>query len=206
MAVRTFDRPVLMRHTAVVAGRLHAVMEAQRVIAPGQIGASILVEVAERGRQAVGAMLVRRAAQGPQRVLQSFRQRHIAFAAEDDMGVREAGIGEAEVVEPVIERNACDGHAQFGHVGEVRQSHLAGFVDLAEDHLLVRAMQRPPAADAALQRAARAVGQIGMAPLHLFENRHRAQPRRRGQHRRHLGVKERDEGIGAPAAARLLFD
>ena len=69
MAVRTFDRPVLMSHTSIVAGRLHAIMEAQRVIALGQIGARILVEVAERGREAVAAMLIRGATQGPQRVL-----------------------------------------------------------------------------------------------------------------------------------------
>ena len=85
MAVWTFDRPILMRDTTIVAGRLHAVMEAQRVIAPGQILARVAVEVAERRREAVAAMLVRRTAQGPQRILQSFRQRHIAFAAENDM-------------------------------------------------------------------------------------------------------------------------
>ncbi len=39
-------------------------------------------------------MLVRRAAQGPQRILQSFCQRHIAFAAANDMGMRETRVGE----------------------------------------------------------------------------------------------------------------
>src|ERR1700722_18370294 len=47
MAVRTFDRAVLMRDTAIVARRLHPVMGAQRVIAPGQVLARILVEIAE---------------------------------------------------------------------------------------------------------------------------------------------------------------
>ena len=49
-------------------------------------------------RQAVGAVLERRAAQRPQGVLQSFGQGHEAFAAQDDVGVFEARIGEAEVV------------------------------------------------------------------------------------------------------------
>ena len=148
-------------------------------------------------------MLKRRTTQDPQRILQSFCQRHIAFAAENDMGMRETGVGEAEVIEPMVKPNARDRHAQIGHVGEIRQSHPAGFMDLAEDHLLVRTMQSPPRADPTLQRAARAIGQVGMAPLHLFEDGHRAQLRRRSQHWHHLGVKERDQRIGTPAPAWL---
>ncbi len=144
MAVRTFDRAVLMRDAAIVAGRLHPVMGAQRVIAPGQVLARILVQVAERGREAVAAMLERRAAERPQRVLQPFGQRHIAFAAEDHMGMLEARVDQPEVVEPVIEPFAGDGDAEVGHVGKIRQPHPAGLMDLAEDHLLVRAMQRSP--------------------------------------------------------------
>ena len=53
-------------------------------------------------------MLPRHAAQRPQRVLQALGQRHEALAAEHDMGVLEAGEGEAEVIEPMIERNAGD--------------------------------------------------------------------------------------------------
>ena len=137
-------RAVLMRDTAIVAGRLHPVMGTQRVIAPGQILARILVQVAERGRQTVAAMLERCAAQCPQRVLQSFGQRHIAFAAEDHMRMLEARVGEPEVIESMIEPRAGDGDAEVGHVGEIRQPHPARLMDLAEDHLLVRAMQGPP--------------------------------------------------------------
>ena len=104
MAMRALDRAVLMRDAAIVAGRLHPVMGAQRIVAPGQILARLVIEVAERRRQAVAAMLERRAAECPQRVLQSFGQRHIAFAAENHMGVLEARVGEPEVIEPVIER------------------------------------------------------------------------------------------------------
>jgi hypothetical protein len=76
-------------------------------------------------------------------------------------------------------------------------------MDLAEDHLLVRAMNGPPGADAPLQGAARAGGQIRMAPLHLLEHRNRAQPQRRCQHRHHLRGEEVDERIGAAATHRL---
>ena len=65
MAVRAFDRAVLVRHAAIVAGRLHPVMGAQRLVAPGQILARIPgVEIAERRRQAVAAMLSVRAPPG----------------------------------------------------------------------------------------------------------------------------------------------
>jgi len=46
-------------------------MGAQRVIAPGEVGGGVLVEIAEGGRQAVAAMLARGAAERPQRVLQT---------------------------------------------------------------------------------------------------------------------------------------
>ena len=60
------------------------------------------------------------------------------------MGMLEARVGQPEVIEPVIERLAGDGDAQVGHVGEIRQPHPARLMDLAEDHLLVRAVQRAP--------------------------------------------------------------
>ena len=57
-------------------------------------------------------MLLRRAAERPQGVLQAFGQGDEALAAEHDMGVFEAGERQAEVIEPVIERHAGDGDAE----------------------------------------------------------------------------------------------
>ena len=104
------------------------------------------------------------------------------------------------MIEPVIEPLSGDGDAQVGHVGEIRQTHPARLMDLAEDDLLVRAMQRPPGTDAPLQGAARTGGQVRMAPLHLVEDRHRPQPRRRRQHRHDLGIEELGERIGTASA------
>jgi hypothetical protein len=56
-------------------------MGAQLLIAPGEVFLCIPVEVAERRRQAVAAVLFRHAAQRPQRVLQPFGERHEALAA-----------------------------------------------------------------------------------------------------------------------------
>ena len=47
-----------MRETGVVAGRRHAVVGAQGFVAARQIGLGVAIEVAERRRQAVAAMLL----------------------------------------------------------------------------------------------------------------------------------------------------
>ena len=62
VAVGTLDGAVLVGDAAVVAGRLHAVVGHQRLVAPGQVVPGGSVEVAERRRQAVAAMLAGRAA------------------------------------------------------------------------------------------------------------------------------------------------
>ena len=92
-----------MRHAAIVAGGLHPVMGAQRVITPGQVLARIGIQVTERGRETVAAVLARCATKGPQRVLQPLGKCHVAFAAEDHMGMLEARAGKPEVIESVVE-------------------------------------------------------------------------------------------------------
>jgi hypothetical protein len=47
---------------------------AEGLVAPGDILGGLAVEVAEGGREAVGAVLLRDAAQGPEGVLQVLRQ------------------------------------------------------------------------------------------------------------------------------------
>jgi hypothetical protein len=61
-----------------------------------------------------------------------------------------------------------DGHAELVAVGEVTGAQPARLVDLAEEDLLGRAMQRPPALDAPLQRPHLAVGEAaGVLPLQV---------------------------------------
>ena len=79
-------------------------MGAQLLVAPGEVLLGLTIEIAERRRQAVAAVLLRHAAQRPQRVLQAFGQRHEALAAEHDMGMLEARECQPEVIEPMIER------------------------------------------------------------------------------------------------------
>lgn len=47
MAVRALDRPVLVRHAPVVAGRFHTIMRAQRFVATREVLLCIAIEVAE---------------------------------------------------------------------------------------------------------------------------------------------------------------
>src|SRR4051794_29475202 len=163
MAVRAFDRAVLVRHAAIVAGRLHAVMGAQRLVAARLILPRIVVEIAEGGRQAIAAMLQRCAAERPQRVLQPFGQGHEALAAEHDVSVFPAREGEPEVIEPVIEQFAGDADAALAHIGEVGQPQPARQMFLPEDHVPFGTIERPPGADAPLQGAPDTGPELGVA-------------------------------------------
>ena len=100
-------------------------MDAQLLVAPRQVLLGLTIEIAERRRQAVAAVLFRHAAQRPQRVLQAFRERHEALAAEHDMGMLEARERQPEVIEPMIEPLTRDRDAERAHVGEVRQADAA---------------------------------------------------------------------------------
>ena len=76
-----------MRQAPIVAGRLHAIMGAQRLIAPRLILLGLRVEIAEGGRETVAAMLQWGSAERPQRVLQTLRQGHKALPTEHDVNM-----------------------------------------------------------------------------------------------------------------------
>src|SRR6476620_11329172 len=169
MAVRAFNGAVLMGDAGIVARRRHAVMVAELIVAARQVCAGLGVEIAEGRRKAVGTVLARYATERPQGVLQPFRQGHETLPAEHDMGVFEAGIGQPEVIEPVIQRGASDRNAGIAHVSEIRKAHPARLMHLPENDLTLRAMNGAPRSDAPLQRAANAAAQLGMPPDHLLK-------------------------------------
>jgi hypothetical protein len=84
--------------------------------------------------------------------------------------VLEAGEGKPEMVQPMCERRADDADAEIAHVGEIGESKPAGRVFLAEDHLLVRPLDRPPGPDAPLQRATHLGLHLRMPPAQLLED------------------------------------
>ena len=203
--MRPLDRAVLVGQAAVVAGGRHAVMRAQRPIAFGQVLGRVPAQVAERGRQAVGAVLPRRAAEVPERPLQPLRQRREALAAQHHPGMGEARPGQPEVVQQVVQGPARDAHTESAHVREVREAPVAGLVRLAEDHLLPGAVRRPPGADPPLQGAPDAGVQLGVAAQQLLVHADRTEPRAALQHRHHLGLEQVAQRVRpAPAAPRPL--
>ena len=203
--MRAFDRAVLVRDARVVAGCGHAVMAHQRRVAFRDVFPRIGRQVAERRRQAVAAMLLGRATERPQRVLQALGQRREAFAAEHDVRVLEAGEDEPEVIEPMIERLAGDRDAQTTRVGEVGQSQSARFMLLAEDHVLFGSVKRPPGQDAPLQRAADVGIEVGMTPAQFLEHANHPDAGRGFQDRHDLGIPVRLKRIRSPPASRLGF-
>ena len=95
---------------------------------------------------------VRRTAQGPQRVLQAFCQRHIPLAAQDHVRVLKARTDQPEVIQPMIQYLTGDADTQIRHLREVRQAHLPRRVNLPEDYFPIRTMHGAPAAHSTLQR------------------------------------------------------
>ena len=112
----------------VIPRRRHPVMGAKRVIAGRKIRPRRGVEVAERRRQTVAAVLGRGAAQRPERVLKPLGQGDEALAAENDVGMLEARPRQPEVVEQMIQSLARNGHADRSHVRKIRQAEPTGLV------------------------------------------------------------------------------
>ena len=199
--MRPLDGAVLMGDAGGVAGRAHAVMGAERLVAAGLVLGGVAAEVAEGGGEAVGAVLPGRATERPEGILQPLGEGGEALAAEHHADVLPAGEGEAEVVEPVLERLAGDADAERGGLGEVGQPLPPRRMVLAEDDLACRAGHRLPVAEPALQRAADADGEVGMAAAQFLEQRHRPQTRGGLQHRHDLAVPDRGKRVWpAPAA------
>src|SRR5260370_32687734 len=111
MTMGAFEGAVLMRDAGIVAGRGYAIVAAQFFVATGEVCCGIFVEVAERRRQAVAAMLAGNPAQRPQGVLDAFRQGDETLATEHDVGMLEAGIGKPKMIEPAVQGLASDRNA-----------------------------------------------------------------------------------------------
>ena len=122
-----------------------------------------------RRRQPVGAVDVGRPAQFPQGVLQPLAEALEALGKTERsrLPIR---VREHEVIDQVREGHVSDGHAELIAVREVAGAQPARLVDLTEEHLLGRALQRPPALDAPLQRPHLAVGEAArVLPLEMLQ-------------------------------------
>ena len=113
--------------------------------------------------------------------------------------------GQAEVIEPVIERHTDDADAVITHVGEIGQAQPTRRVLLPEDDVALGPVERSPAADASLQRPADTDADLGMATSDLIKNGHRSQAWGALQQRHHLAVPNRRQWIGPSTATRRFL-
>ena len=181
-------------------------MAAKCLIAAGLVLGRVAGEVAEGGGKAVGAVLLRRAAERPEGILQPLGEGGEALAAEHHADMLPAGEGEAEMVEPMLERLAGYADTERGGLGEIGQSLPPRRMVLAEDHLAGWAGDRLPVSDPALQRATDADGKVGMAAAEFIEERDRPQARGGLQQWYDLAVPDRGQWIGpAPATGGRPF-
>jgi hypothetical protein len=77
------------------------------------------------------------------------------------------------VIEPVIQRHTGNIDAVIAHVGEIGKPQPSWRMLLPEDDVLLGPVQRPPGADAPLQRAADTGVDLRMAAPDLVKNGHR---------------------------------
>src|ERR1019366_5988623 len=151
MAMRRFDRAVLVGNAGIVAGRLDAIVATELGVAPGLI--LTVAEDAVGGRQRVGAVLARGPAGLPERFLQTFGQGGEALTALNGANMLPAREGEPEVIEHMPEGLAANRHGEALGMGEVGQGLAARRMLLAEDQLALRAFGRAPVCKVPLQGA-----------------------------------------------------
>src|SRR5438552_11930422 len=121
------------------------------------------------------------------------------------MSMLPAREGQAEVIEPVIQRHTGDADAVIAHVGEIGKPHPARRVLLPEDDVLLGPVQRPPGTDAPLQGAANTDADLGMATPDLVENAHRPQAWGALQQRHYFAVPNLSQRIATSAATRRFL-
>ena len=115
-----------------------------------------------------------------------------------------ARVGQAKVVQPMVERLPADMHRQILHLGEVRQPQPTGLGYLPEDHIAFSTVLCPPITDPPLERAPHVQWELRMPTAQFFEDRDRSQCRSRLQHRHHFLLEHGYQRIRPTPAARFL--
>ena len=111
-----------------------------------------------------------------------------------------SGIGQNEMIEPVIQELTGDADRDVAHVGEVGKTLLPGDMVLPEDHRALGAVLRRPGSHPPLKAPTQAVPvMIGMTALHLFQQGDRPQTWLGLEHGTDLAVPEPLERIGGLA-------
>ena len=146
-------------------------MGAQSLVATRPVDASIVIEVAERGREAVGTMFDGHPAERPKCVLQANGKRGETFAGVAPARHVPSRVSQHEVIQPMVQRLAGVADAGIGHVGEIRQRLLSRHMVLTEDDVTIGAVFGAPGtnADAPGSDAALIPARSGVTALHLLD-------------------------------------
>ena len=150
-------------------------------------------------------VLLRGTAQRPERSLQTLGQRREALAAENHLGMPEAGPGKPEVIQHVIQLLPGNGDAESLHPGEVRQAEPARPVRLLEHDIPIGTVPGPPVADAPLQGAPDGRVQIGVTLHQLPEHGHRPDVGISLEKRHDLAVEYSGQRVRTAPAPRCPF-
>ena len=111
-----------------------------------------LAWIIDRRTHAIGAMSKWNSAELPQRMLQTIAQRLKTLRVTKIHGFP-VRVRQHEVVNQVLQRLACDGHVEAGHVCEVGRSEVTGMMRLAEEDFLRGTFGGSPLLDATLKRS-----------------------------------------------------
>jgi hypothetical protein len=139
-----------MRPRRVDRLALQAVVPQQRLVT--ELKGPPIAAGRDGRRQRVGTMHPGDAAQLGQGILQAVAEALEALG-EADRARLPVRVGQHEVVDQMGKGLTVDRHLQVAGVREVGGAQVAGLVDLAEEHLLGRAVQGTPLLDVPLQGA-----------------------------------------------------
>ena len=170
---RPLELPMALLHVAVLV-RLRRVdrLALQAVVLQERLVTALkgrpIAAGRDGGRQGIGAMHPRHAAQLGQGILQAVAEALEALGEADAAGLP-VRVGQHEVVDQVRKRLAVDRHLQAAGVREIGGAQVAGLVDLAEEHLLGRPVQGAPLLEVPLQGAqlplGKAAGILALQPV-----------------------------------------
>ena len=164
-----FDVPVLMGLGRLNLLRRQPVVRQQRLVTLREL--LLVRQVVDRRAQPIRPMPRRHAPQLDERVLQAPAQALEALR-EADRHRLPVRVRQHEVVHQVVEALPLDRHRQPVHRREIRRAQPPWLVNLREEHLLRRPVQRPPAANVSLQRPQLRVGEAPrVLPLQLVKDR-----------------------------------
>ena len=127
-------------------------MQHQQLVAPLGLRAPVGVQRMNGRAQVIGAVLARCAAYLPHTGLEAFNQRLEAFREADLDGLN-VRVDQHQVIDQMRKRHPAQCDPQVVHVGKVRLSGFAWFMDLGEHHLTIRSVLRTPGGDVPLQGA-----------------------------------------------------